>query len=205
MGCVIYELFTGKILFPGRSNNEMLKLMMDVKGAFPKKMLKRGQFVNQHFEDDPNMSFALQEEDPVTRHPVSHPVTHLLSLTHSVANSNIFSSRTAGDSPGHSSCYDLPGHSNQSVDEKCICSPLDSLSVICHVIPCMGRPSFVAILWEVPALCSVPLTLLHGACSDLCMQLPNMFEANQLLVQLGCWLPSSGLNFAHSLLCRCGG
>ncbi len=41
VGCVLYELFTGKILFPGRTNNEMLKLMMDVKGPFPKKMLKK--------------------------------------------------------------------------------------------------------------------------------------------------------------------
>lgn len=31
VGCVLYELFTGKILFPGRTNNEMLKLMMDAK------------------------------------------------------------------------------------------------------------------------------------------------------------------------------
>lgn len=71
VGCVIYELYTGKILFPGRSNNEMLKLFMDVKGPFPKKMLKRGAFVAQHFEDDPNTSFALLEEDPVTKRPVS--------------------------------------------------------------------------------------------------------------------------------------
>jgi serine/threonine-protein kinase PRP4 len=41
VGCVLYELFTGKILFPGRTNNDMLKLMMDVKGPFPKKMLKK--------------------------------------------------------------------------------------------------------------------------------------------------------------------
>ncbi len=68
---MIYELYTGKILFPGRSNNEMLKLFMDVKGPFPKKMLKRGAFVAQHFEDDPNTSFALLEEDPVTKRPVS--------------------------------------------------------------------------------------------------------------------------------------
>ena len=39
VGSVIYELFTGKILFPGKTNNEMLKLIMDVKGPFPKKML----------------------------------------------------------------------------------------------------------------------------------------------------------------------
>ena len=73
IGCVIYELFTGRILFPGRSNNEMLKLMMDVKGAFPKKMLKKGEFSLQHFEDDPAMSFCLMEVDPLTKRPVSLP------------------------------------------------------------------------------------------------------------------------------------
>ena len=31
IGSVIYELYTGRILFPGHSNNEMLRLMMDVK------------------------------------------------------------------------------------------------------------------------------------------------------------------------------
>ena len=48
MGCVIYELFTGKILFPGKTNNEMLKLIMDVKGPFPKKMLKKGAFTDRY-------------------------------------------------------------------------------------------------------------------------------------------------------------
>ena len=71
VGCVIYELFTGRILFPGRTNNEMLKLMMDVKGPFPKRMLKAGAFTDKHFESDPNMSFGLLEEDPVTKRPVS--------------------------------------------------------------------------------------------------------------------------------------
>ena len=33
LGCVIYETFTGQYLFPGRTNNAMLKLMMDVKGT----------------------------------------------------------------------------------------------------------------------------------------------------------------------------
>ena len=80
IGCVIYELFTGRILFPGRSNNEMLKLMMDVKGAFPKKMLKKGEFALQHFEDDPAMSFCLMEMDPLTKRPVSIP--HLASHPH---------------------------------------------------------------------------------------------------------------------------
>lgn len=44
---MIYELFTGAILFPGQTNNQMLKLMMDVKGPFPKKMLKKGVFTDR--------------------------------------------------------------------------------------------------------------------------------------------------------------
>lgn len=70
IGCVVYELFTGKILFNGRTNNEMLRRMMDVKGPFPKKMLRKGAFTAKHFDDDPSMSFRCYEDDPVTRQPV---------------------------------------------------------------------------------------------------------------------------------------
>jgi serine/threonine-protein kinase PRP4 len=70
VGCVVYELFTGQILFPGRTNNEMLKLMMEVKGQFPKRILKKAEFALKHFESDPNMTFALLEEDAVTKRPV---------------------------------------------------------------------------------------------------------------------------------------
>lgn len=70
LGCVIYELFTGKILFGGRTNNEMLKLQMDVKGGFPRKMLKKGTFVDQHFEGEPNYVFGMMEQDAVTKRPV---------------------------------------------------------------------------------------------------------------------------------------
>eukprot|EP00955_Chlamydomonas_euryale_P072375 361381-Chlamydomonas_euryale.AAC.1 len=33
IGCVVYELYTGRILFPGHSNNEMLKFMMETKAS----------------------------------------------------------------------------------------------------------------------------------------------------------------------------
>ncbi|KAI9593919.1 kinase-like domain-containing protein [Syncephalis fuscata] len=42
VGCTLYELYTGKILFPGRSNNQMLRCMMDLKGPFSKTILRRG-------------------------------------------------------------------------------------------------------------------------------------------------------------------
>jgi serine/threonine-protein kinase PRP4 len=39
VGVTAYELFTGHVMFPGRTNNEMLKLMMAVKGKFPNKQV----------------------------------------------------------------------------------------------------------------------------------------------------------------------
>ncbi|KAI9097325.1 kinase-like domain-containing protein [Phlyctochytrium arcticum] len=64
VGCTLYELYTGKILFPGRTNNQMLRLMMDLKGKFPNKMLRKGQFTFKHFDEDAN--FLLAEVDKVT-------------------------------------------------------------------------------------------------------------------------------------------
>ncbi|KAJ3127632.1 U4/U6 small nuclear ribonucleoprotein prp4 [Physocladia obscura] len=54
IACTLYELYTGKILFPGRSNNQMLRYMQEVKGPFPKKMLRKGQFTNFHFDESLN-------------------------------------------------------------------------------------------------------------------------------------------------------
>lgn len=36
----LYELYTGKVMFPGKDNNMMLAKMMDMKGRFPVRMLK---------------------------------------------------------------------------------------------------------------------------------------------------------------------
>ncbi|EMS52228.1 Serine/threonine-protein kinase PRP4-like protein [Triticum urartu] len=44
----------GKILFPGGTNNGMLWLHMQLKGPFPKKMLRKGAFTTQHFDQDLN-------------------------------------------------------------------------------------------------------------------------------------------------------
>ena len=49
IACTVYELFTADILFKGRDNNDMLRRIMDLKGAFPKKMLKKGLFTKEHF------------------------------------------------------------------------------------------------------------------------------------------------------------
>lgn len=51
VGCTLYELATGKILFPGRTNNHMLLLMQQVRGRFTTKQIRKSQFGEQHFDD----------------------------------------------------------------------------------------------------------------------------------------------------------
>lgn len=64
-GACLYELYTGKYMFPGRSNNEMLRLFMEVKGPFAKKLIRRGKFSHEHFAEDCE-TFVYRTKDPVT-------------------------------------------------------------------------------------------------------------------------------------------
>lgn len=51
IGCTLYELYTGKILFTGDSNNQMLKTIMEIRGRITPKLYKRGQLSSVHFDD----------------------------------------------------------------------------------------------------------------------------------------------------------
>ncbi|CAM1507532.1 Fc.00g071730.m01.CDS01 [Cosmosporella sp. VM-42] len=51
IGCTLYELYTGKILFTGDSNNQMLKAIMEIRGRLTPKLYKRGQLSGAHFDD----------------------------------------------------------------------------------------------------------------------------------------------------------
>ncbi|KAF8734297.1 hypothetical protein AX14_003463 [Amanita brunnescens Koide BX004] len=64
VGCTLYELYTGKILFPGRTNNQMLLLMMELKGRFNSKMIKRAKFGDTYFDE--MGAFESVEKDRVT-------------------------------------------------------------------------------------------------------------------------------------------
>ncbi|RLN30301.1 serine/threonine-protein kinase prpf4B-like [Panicum miliaceum] len=75
VGCCLYELYTGKVLFPGPSNNAMLRLHMELKGPFPKKMLRKGAFTMQHFDQD--LNFHATEEDPVTKMAVRRLILNI--------------------------------------------------------------------------------------------------------------------------------
>ncbi|KAK9453115.1 kinase-like domain-containing protein [Dipodascopsis uninucleata] len=76
IGCTLYELYTGRILFPGNSNNNMLKVIMDTKGFLPQKLLRRGgKCVNLHF--DQNLNFLSRETDRVTGKLVTKVVPYM--------------------------------------------------------------------------------------------------------------------------------
>ncbi|GMJ04742.1 PRP4 KINASE A [Hibiscus trionum] len=75
VGCCLYELYTGKVLFPGPTNNDMLRLHMELKGPFPKKMLRKGAFTEQHFDQD--LNFHAAEEDPVTKKGIKRMILNI--------------------------------------------------------------------------------------------------------------------------------
>lgn len=64
IGCTLYELFTGKILFTGRTNNQMLRSVMECRGKFAHKLLRKGQFTGLHFDD--MLNFRSVEKDKIT-------------------------------------------------------------------------------------------------------------------------------------------
>ena len=61
VGCTLFELYTGKILFTGRSNNQMLRAIMECRGKFSHKILRKAQFVGLHFDD--MLNFRSVEKD----------------------------------------------------------------------------------------------------------------------------------------------
>lgn len=63
IGCTLYELYTGKILFTGDSNNQMLKAIMEIRGRFTPKLFRRGQLSAAHFDEQGQ--FVSVERDKV--------------------------------------------------------------------------------------------------------------------------------------------
>lgn len=72
VGCCLFELYTGKFLFPGPANTSMLRLHMELKGAFPKKMIRQGVHKDDHFDQD--LNFIAIENAPVTSKAVKRKI-----------------------------------------------------------------------------------------------------------------------------------
>ncbi|RKP13754.1 kinase-like domain-containing protein [Piptocephalis cylindrospora] len=73
MGCSLYELFTGRILFPGRTNNDMLRLHMELQGRFTFKAIRKGLYTQDHF-DPTDKTFLSRETDRLTGKEVIRPI-----------------------------------------------------------------------------------------------------------------------------------
>ena len=63
IGCTLFEMYTGKILFTGDSNNQMLKNIMEIRGKLSAKLYRRGQLAGMHFDEAGN--FLSVERDKV--------------------------------------------------------------------------------------------------------------------------------------------
>ncbi|KAK9462116.1 kinase-like protein [Lipomyces oligophaga] len=62
--CTLAELYTGRVLFPGSTNNNMLKLIMQLRGKLPHKLLRKGLFTNSHFDE--KLEFQSRESNKLT-------------------------------------------------------------------------------------------------------------------------------------------
>lgn len=73
IGCTLYEVYSGKILFPGKTNNHMLLLMQELKGKFSTKQIRKGRFARMHFDEQNH--FMSREKDKNTGAEVMRKVT----------------------------------------------------------------------------------------------------------------------------------
>jgi len=51
-GCAFIEMYTGKILFTGETNNDILKSHIEVCGKVPRRLQRQGIFTGEHFDSD---------------------------------------------------------------------------------------------------------------------------------------------------------
>ena len=69
IGTCLYELFTGRVMFAGQNNNDMLRVVMEFKGRLPNKMVRRHLaasaelLLEPHFDED--LKFRQHETDRV--------------------------------------------------------------------------------------------------------------------------------------------
>lgn len=75
LGATLCELFTGKILFNSKSNNDALFKIMEVKGKIPKNVIKRGLLWKDHFDE--NLDFKYADVDKYTKNVMTRVITDL--------------------------------------------------------------------------------------------------------------------------------
>mmetsp|Transcript_41121 Transcript_41121/g.91952 ORF Transcript_41121/g.91952 Transcript_41121/m.91952 type:complete len:535 (+) Transcript_41121:108-1712(+) len=87
-GVTLFELSCGKILFTGKSNNSMVRQMLEVSGAFPKRLATKGEFHAKHFNSegefllhDPTSITGIRDILPMKKYEkIRQPVSNMLDL-----------------------------------------------------------------------------------------------------------------------------
>jgi serine/threonine-protein kinase PRP4 len=72
IGCTLFELYTGRILFNGQDNNRMLRMIQECRGKIPSRMLKKVVQPTGHFSLD--NTFIGEETNALTGKIVSKPI-----------------------------------------------------------------------------------------------------------------------------------
>lgn len=100
IGCTLYELYTGKILFPGKSNNHMLRLMQELRGKFTTKQIRKGRFSGLHF-DETNAFICREREgggtDTLRKIQTFHPTEAGLDLRSRLVPSDVAKALSPAD------------------------------------------------------------------------------------------------------------
>jgi len=74
----MYELATGKIMLPGRTNNHMLKICQDFKGKFPNRMIRRAMPEIRQMHFDGNNDFLHVKQDKLTGQDTIQTITNVI-------------------------------------------------------------------------------------------------------------------------------
>ncbi|KAI7219403.1 kinase-like protein [Hortaea werneckii] len=93
IGCTLFELYTGRILFAGADNNQMLRAIQECRGKLPIRMLKKSSLADRHFDFDGN--FFSQERDKITGKTLMKPMNF-----NKLAPGKDLRSRLAGNANG---------------------------------------------------------------------------------------------------------
>jgi serine/threonine protein kinase len=114
LGCTLYEIFTGRFLFEGIDNNDMLFQQIRVLGPPPKKFLKKGLFAAEHFDLESG-SFKRLKKDKVSGREYAQVIPNS-----AWENNNVSSSMLVGNGEKKRDLKNeiLSGNTSYSSEEK---------------------------------------------------------------------------------------
>ncbi|KAK4495917.1 hypothetical protein PRZ48_013185 [Zasmidium cellare] len=72
IGCTLYELYAGRILFNGSDNNNMLRVIQECRGKLPNRLIKRAKLADKYFDD--SLTFHGLDRDKMTGNAVLRPM-----------------------------------------------------------------------------------------------------------------------------------